>query len=337
MYAALAVCVSLAVASPTRVPAVGERSGTVTFTIDVAAPPGARVVKLWFPYPASSAEQTIERLRFDGNYSSFSLAREPLSGALYLYVQWAQPMARRRLVVAFHARARSASAVDLVERGGEFPPEVRRYLEASFWLPANDPAVKETAAAIVAGKRGVLARARAIYDWTLENLRRDPAVPGCGLGKVEVTLASRSGKCADISSVFVALARAAGIPSREVFGLLLGRRGQGDVTDGHHCWAEFHLAGAGWVPVDPAGLQKEALARGLDARAEGARPLRDRYFGAIDGGRIVLHRGGRGLSFPEGNAGKVNYFMYPYCEVDGRPLDYCRPRTFAYSIRFEED
>jgi hypothetical protein len=63
---------------------------------------------------------------------------------------------------------------------------------------------------------------------------------------------------------------------------------------------------------------------------------RDYYFGGVDEFRIVLHRGGRGLSFAEGNAAKVNYFMYPYAEVDGAPLDFCRPSSFAYTIRFEE-
>ncbi len=318
----------------TAVPLAAERSGDVTFDIDVAAPAQAHEVKLWFPYPISDAEQSIERLRFDGNYSSFTLAREPRRGTLSLYVQWTEPADRRHLTVAFHARAAERKVSPLVEGGGAFPPEVRPYLEPEFWMPVDDPRVKETAARIADGKRGILARARAVYDWVLENIRRDPKVVGCGLGNVEVALASRSGKCADISSVFVTLARAAGIPSREVYGLRLGRSEQEDITDDHHCWAEFYRPDTGWVPVDPAEALKQKIEKRLDAAGAGA--IGEYYFGAVDEYRIILHRGGRGMSFPEQNAERVNYFMYPYCEVDGKPLDYCRPRSFAYTIRFQE-
>jgi transglutaminase-like putative cysteine protease len=333
---AVAALAGLASAAAAQAPAKG-RSGTVTFLIEVAAPAGAKDVKLWFPYPTSDLEQTIEGLRFEGNYGAFSLSREPQSGALYLFTRWSAPIESHRLAVTFRAHAQERRVARPVESTGPIPPEVRRYLEAEFWIPSDDAGVRRLAAEIVGRRSGILARARSIYDWVLANTRRDPNVPGCGFGKVEATLASRAGKCADLSSVFVALARAAGVPAREVFGLRLGLPGERDVTDGHHCWAEFYLPGTGWVPVDPADVLKqlgEKDARGLDATA--AQRLRDYYFGAVDEYRIVLQRGGRGLSFPEGNARKVNYFMYPYAEVDGLPLDYCRPRTFAYTIRFDE-
>jgi transglutaminase-like putative cysteine protease len=320
-------------------PSAGERGGTVTFDIRVASPPGAREVKLWFPYPTSDLEQAISDLKFDGNYGQFTLAREPRSGALYLYARWTNEVSERRLVVSFHAKATERRVARLVEAampsGDAFPPEVRQYLESSFWLPSDDPKIRALAAQIVAGKPGVLARARAVYDWVLENTRRDPSVQGCGTGAVDRAIAARSGKCADIGSVYVALARAAGVPAREVFGLRLGRPGQTDLSEGHHCWAEFYLPGTGWVPVDPSEVllamheRKVPLAEVSELRAY--------YFGGVDEYRIVLQRGGRGLSFPEGNVSKVNYFMYPYAEVDGKPLDYCRPQSFAYVVQFREE
>jgi transglutaminase-like putative cysteine protease len=225
--------------------------------------------------------------------------------------------------------------VRLVEGPGPVPVEVRKYLESEFFVPVDDPTVKATAAQATKGRKGTLSKARAVYDWVVDNTRRDPSVPGCGLGKVEVTLAQRTGKCADISSVFVALARAAGVPAREVFGLRLGQPGQKDLSDGHHCWAEFYLPGTGWVPVDPADVRKAMAERNLDLAA--AKPLREYFFGGVDQFRIQLQKGGRGLDFPEGNTQKVNYFMYPYAEVDGRPLDYCMPRTFRYTVSFQEE
>ncbi|HEX9019725.1 MAG TPA: hypothetical protein VF903_00530, partial [Nitrospirota bacterium] len=79
----------------------GDRSGTINFTIRVSAPPEARSVKLWFPYPTSGPEQEIKDLQFNGNYSNFTISREPSSGALYLYTEWTGPMKERSLSVEF--------------------------------------------------------------------------------------------------------------------------------------------------------------------------------------------------------------------------------------------
>ncbi len=313
----------------------GDRSGTVNFTITVSAPPESRSVKLWFPYPSSDSNQEIKDLSFDGNYSNFTISQEPKSRALYLFTEWSEPVKDRSLTVSFHAKARERKVAAFVENNSPIPASVKQFVQAEFWIPSKDRKVAALAKEITKGKKGILQKARAVYDWTVENTRRDPNVPGCGVGKVEATLASRSGKCADISSVFVALARAAGVPAREVFGLRLGRPGETDVTDGHHCWAEFYLPGTGWVPVDPADVRKIMLEKNLDLDA--AKPYRDYFFGTVDEYRIALQKGGRGIAFAEGNAERVNYFMYPYAEVDGKPLDYCRPKTFRFTVTFRED
>lgn len=313
-----------------------EQSGTVSFNIEINSPPMAKTVKLWFPYPTSDLDQTIKDLKFSGNYSNFSLSHEPNSGALYLFTEWngTGKSMKKNLPVTFHARAKERKVTRLVERGSAIPADVRKYLQAEFWIPSDDKKIVSLARRITAGKKGILKKSRAVYDWVVENTRRDPNVPGCGLGNVEKTLSARSGKCADISSVYVALARAAGVPAREVFGLRLGKHGETDITDGHHCWAEFYLPGSGWVPVDPADVRKIMLVKNLDLAA--AKPYREYYFGAVDEFRIALQKGGRGLRFAEGNLEKINYFMYPYAEVDGKPLDYCRPKTFAFTITFKE-
>lgn len=334
LTAVLVFVLTLTVTAAEAGAAKKERSGSVTFAIDLKSPPQAQDVRMWFPYPTSDLNQKIDNLQFSGNYSSFTLSREPQSGALYLFTQWRGPQKQRRLTVSFEATAKELKVAKLTEGPAPIPPEVAKYVKSEFWIPSDDKKVRALARQITSGKKGILAKARAIYDWVVDNTRRDPNVPGCGIGNVEATLASRSGKCADISTLFVALARAAGVPAREVFGLRLGRPGQTDISDGHHCWAEFYLPGTGWIPVDPADVRKVMLQKKLDLAA--AKPYREYYFGAVDEYRIVLQRGGRGIVFSEGNKEKVNYFMYPYAEVDGKPLDYCRPDSFTYKVTFRE-
>jgi transglutaminase-like putative cysteine protease len=212
------------------------------------------------------------------------------------------------------------------------PVDAYRYLESNRWIP-TDGKVRKIADKITKGKTGILEKARAVYDWVVENTYRNPDVKGCGFGIVEQTLAKRGGKCADISSVYVALARAAGVPAREVFGLRLGKKPEQEMTGGYHCWAEFYLPGTGWVPVDPADVRKIMLVKELELKD--AKEYREYYFGALEQYRINFGKGGRGIILnPAQESGPINYFMYPYAEVDGKALDYLSPKSFSYSVRF---
>ena len=60
---------------------------------------------------------------------------------------------------------------------------------------------------------------------------------------MERMLAKLGGKCTDISSLYIALARAGGVPARELFSVRLGKKSPEDITTWQHCWAEFFLPG----------------------------------------------------------------------------------------------
>jgi transglutaminase-like putative cysteine protease len=221
--------------------------------------------------------------------------------------------------------------------GKEPPLPVREFDKflASTRLGATGGPAKEYADKITVGKKTGLAKASAIYDWTVENMYRDPDVKGCGMGEVDALLRKLGGKCADIHFVFVTLARAAGIPAREVFGIRLPRGTEGDMTKAQHCWAEYYQPGYGWVVVDPADVRKAILEKKLTL--EEARPLREYYFGAVDENRIAFGIG-RDLRLNPRQAGEpLNYFMYPYAEADGKPLNEdLYGFNIGYSIAFKE-
>src|SRR5205814_8309886 len=121
---------------------------------------------------------------------------------------------------------------------------------------------------IVKGETTEVGKARAIYEWIVDNTFRDPKVKGCGLGDIRTMLETRyfGGKCADLNALFVGLARSAGIPARDVYGVRvadsatwqsLGK--SGDITKAQHCRAEFYHPYFGWIPVDPADVRKVVL------------------------------------------------------------------------------
>lgn len=82
----------------------------------------------------------------------------------------------------------------------------------------------------------------------------------------EATLAARSGSCRDLSVLFCAACRAAGIPARFVSGYTASGQDRPDL----HAWAEVYLPGGGWRGYDPSlGL---AVATSHVAAAAAAHP-----------------------------------------------------------------
>lgn len=320
---------------PPGVSSATERQGVVTISVDLNASADAKQVRLWIPYPMSDNHQRITDVEIRGNYSSMGVYRESRYGESILFAEWNVPTPKRTMTYSFRVARKESASGDLPET--ELPFSREEF--APYLLPTRrgptDGEVAKLAARITEGKSSVREKARAVYDWIVENMHRDPNVKGCGLGEVSALLASLGGKCADIHSVFVALARAAGVPAREIFGLRLPPGAEGDITGWQHCWAEFYLPGTGWVPVDPADVRKAILAKRISL--EEAKPLREYYFGAVDEQRVEFGTG-RDLVLTPAQAGSpLNYFMYPYAEEDGRPLNEdLYGYNLGYRIHFRE-
>lgn len=312
----------------------GERSGEVELAVTIAAPDDSKDVRVWIPYPVSNSTQDISEVKIDGNFSQSGIYGEKETGNLALYAEWTKPTRDRAITLTFNATARELVKRDMPAKESDIPVEIREYLKSTVFIP-TDGKVREIALSITNDKQKISEKARAVYQWVVENTVRDPNVKGCGTGEVEKVLTKRSGKCADISSVFVSLARAAGVPAREVFGLRLGTKDEEDMTSGHHCWAEFYVPGYGWVPADPADVRKIMLTKELDIKK--AQEHVDYYFGAVNEYRIALARGGRGYFLnPRQNDGPLNYFMYPYAEVNGKSLEWLAGQTdLKYKVMFK--
>jgi transglutaminase-like putative cysteine protease len=312
-----------------------ERQAIVTFKIDLNAPVDAKRVDLWIPYPMSDENQEITDVSVSGNYSAVGVYREGNFGNNMLHAKWEAPGHGRTLTYTFQVARKEVVRKDFPGQEASFPMKDPEKFLAATTLGATGGAAKEYAEKITKGKMTTLAKATAIYDWIVENMYRDPNVKGCGLGEVDVLLHKLGGKCADIHSVFVTLARAEGIPAREVFGIRMPKGKEGEITKSQHCWAEFHLPGYGWVVVDPADVRKAILERKITLQE--AQPLKEYYFGAVDENRVAFGTG-RDLKLNPPQQGKpLNYFMYPYAEADGKPVNEdLYGFNIGYSIGFRE-
>lgn len=223
------------------------------------------------------------------------------------------------------------------------------YFTRSTNLLPTDGIVKETATDITKGATTDIDKARAIYEWIVENTARNPKTRGCGVGDIRFMLETKdlTGKCADLNALYVGLARAAGLPARDVYGIRVAKSELGykslgasseKVTKAQHCRAEVYLHDHGWVPVDPADVRKVVL-----EEPPGNRPLDDdmvkrartRLFGSWEM-NWMAYNFAHDVALPGSNGKPVGFLMYPQAETaDGR-LDSLDADAFKYEITSHE-
>ena len=233
---------------------------------------GAGTARAWVPLPGFTSDDWNRpgKSKWTTNAAKAVISRGKADGVEMLFVEWkpgeAAPVVEIARRVAIRDRAvnfeKPASAV-LSKK------DRTHYLRATELIP-TDGIVKATSDKIIAGATSDLDKARRIYAWVVENTFRDPKTRGCGSGDVAAMLKTGNlgGKCADINALYVGLARAAGLPARDLYGLRVapskfGYKSLGAkseiVTKAQHCRAEVFLVKFGWVPVDPADVRKVML------------------------------------------------------------------------------
>jgi transglutaminase-like putative cysteine protease len=242
-------------------------------------------------------------------------------------------------------------AVDLSMRGvapAADRAELEHFRRPTKMLP-TDGIVKSTATEITRGAGTDIERARAIYEWIVENTFRDPATRGCGAGNIRFMLESKNlgGKCADLNALYVGLARAAGLPARDVYGIRIAKSELGckslgtsseNITKAQHCRAEVYIDSYGWVPVDPADVRKVVL-----EEPPGNRPLNDelvrktrtRLFGSWEM-NWMAYNFAHDVALPGSTGGPVGFLMYPQAETSEGRVDCLDPDNFKYEITSTE-
>ena len=275
--------------------------------------------------------------------------RDPIYGAEMLQVEWAadqqNPLIEVTTQVQAQNRAVRLGASSVAPLGDD---ERRLNLMATALLPV-DGLVKETAEGIVRGKTADIDKARALYEWVVDNTFRNAATKGCGVGDVSwmIRTGNLNGKCADLNALYVAMARSVGVPARDVYGIRvvpsefgfksLGA-GSAVVTKAQHCRAEVWLSNSGWTPVDPADVRKVVLEEPptnlsmTDLKVAAARKT---LFGAWEGNWLAFNVA-HDVKLPGSNEPPLPFLMYPQAEDKGGGADPLDPDAFKYTITARE-
>jgi transglutaminase-like putative cysteine protease len=145
----------------------------------------------------------------------------------------------------------------------------------------------------------------------------------------------------------VGLARAAGLPARDVYGIRvaksdLGYKSLGPatevVTKAQHCRAEVYLGGHGWVPVDPADMRKVVLEEppgNLALDDDRVKSARARLFGSWEM-NWMAYNFAHDVALPGSTGAPVGFLMYPQAETAAGRLDCLDADSFKYEIKARE-
>lgn len=318
--------------------------------IDITNPqPG---LKAWVPLPSVTSPDWIRPVddHWSGNAERFAPQGLGGFGGSTLLIAWPDGAEAPWVEVKSQVETRDRS-VDLTrpDRAHKLRSDERRLFTSPTTLIPNDGIVRETATKITAGRSTDLERAAALYEWTVANTFRDAATRGCGLGDVASMLSTGylGGKCADLNALFVGMARAIGIPARDLYGIRtapsrFGYKALGanstTITKAQHCRAEVFLESFGWVPVDPADVRKVALEEPpgnlplSNAKVDAARRT---LFGAWEGNWIAYNHA-HDVALPGSAQPVLPFLMYPQAETASGRLDCLDADAFRYAITVRE-
>lgn len=286
-------------------------------------PEGAKTVAVWLPYAVSDAHQEITDVRIQSPYPTL-LGRDPEYGNTILYVLVDEPKERSfRVEMNFHVERREFVRLrDGAPQGDPGGPaeerQLERWLRPDRFVPLDDR-VRALAAEVTRGRTGDLDKARAIYDHVVSTMTYDKSGTGWGRGDITYACNVRKGNCTDFHALFIGLCRASGIPAKFAIGFPLPEARGGGEIGGYHCWAEFYVKGIGWIPVDASEASKHPS-------------MKEYFFGAHDENRVQFTIGRDMTLVPPQRGDPVNFFIYPYVEVDGRPFQ-AVDKKFTYTDR----
>lgn len=278
-------------------------------------PAGAKKVKFWVSIPDNERYQDVLDFKVVSAPGKWSVVREPDRGNRFMLVETENPGTDKLTAkVEFTLRRRSVfTEIDPAHAGAITDSHRTLYAEE---LRPDAPHMKVTAriakaAADAAGtETNVATQAKlllgAVADYA-DHYSKDPTKPNCGIGDAEDCMTNAGGCCTDLHSMFIAMARARGIPARLQMGYRLREANAGkEVDPGYRCWAEYFVPNYGWVSAD---IVEADAPNGLG---------RTRWFTGLTERRLWLNEGREfNLAGRANTTQRVNTMIIGYAEIDG--------------------
>lgn len=264
---------------------------------------------LWLPAAHSDPYQRVRSTEISSPVK-LVLDEDPVHRNQILHGVLPASPDEQNLMVCYEIERSARKAPDLDQ--GEHrldEAELARFLSPDSHVPVDGPVVEDAVRA-VPRDAAPRERARRIFDNLLATLDYDSA--GCTperadqLGNLVVACDLKRGTCTEFHGLFVAHARALGLPARFAFGFNVPRKPEGQIA-GYHCWSEVFLPDAGWFAVDVSEAWKRSTP-----------DERNFYFGNLDPNRVQFTTGRDVDLVPQQRTGPVDKFIFPLAELAGQ-------------------
>ncbi len=264
--------------------------------------PGA-MARVWLPVPPSNAEQTV-RIVAKHLPAEGVINREPNFGNNIMSFK-ARADENGRIGFSIVYDVNRNEVLFPAQRPVDGHEDVNRYLRPDARVPVGGKSLRLVQDLAIPDD--TVAAARVLYDAVNHHMRYLKQGTGWGRGDADWACDNGYGNCSDFHSVFMALARSKKIPAKFEIGFPLPPEHGSGLIPGYHCWAKFLAHDRGWVSVDISEANKNPR-------------LADYYFGNLTENRVAFSIGRDLELVPRQSGPPLNFFVYPYAEVQGKPL-----------------
>jgi transglutaminase-like putative cysteine protease len=264
-----------------------------------------QVARVWIPAPPVSAEQDVAVVSKELPGKKL-FGRDPTYNNLILFVEAKADEDGQIPLKMVYKVTRREVRTDGKKGIAKMDADklILRFLQADAKVPITGKPLE-----LIKGKKlpaDQVSQGRVLYDVVNKHMKYAKDTPGWGQGDAVWACGSGRGNCSDFHSLFISLARSRKLPSKFEMGFPLPeKRGAGEVP-GYHCWAWFRPKDQGWIPVDISEANKNPK-------------LTDYYFGNLTEDRMQFSTGRDITLVPKQAGPPLNFFIYPYAEVDGKP------------------
>ena len=259
--------------------------------------------RLWLPMPADTRDQEVLSVSVESPLPHRE--EHDALGNRMAYIDWEGRLPPGEVVFRYTVK-RTPSVGIPAGAVSEPYDDPQRFLRAAKKIPL-DGMIAQLGTQEAKGKASDSEKIRAFYDYVYDNMRYAKTGTGWGRGDAIWACTEKYGNCTDFHSLFMGMARSQGIPARFMIGFPIPHDRTESEISGYHCWAEAWDPAQGWVPMDASEAWK---ARQADA-----------FFGKLPSDRIVFTVGRDLVLSPAQQSEPLNYFIYPYAEVAGQPVE----------------
>ncbi len=303
----------------------------------------------WIPVPSVNESDWSKALGSDWKTNAKIARLEKNAGYAtdLVYLEWDDTQLEAFAEISSHAETRdrltdfirplkpSVLADDLKSRFTQLPSD----------LP-DQPHLYEVASEITENAKTDLGKAKAIYEWVVEE--RSCERPKFGALKVhpsaEPDLLS---DCKNLNKLFVALSRISGVPARQIIGVRVAPSQYGyeslgavpeNITAKIHARAEVWLADYGWVPADPDDVHRvirDEPPGALDLADPKVIAARTTLFGAWEGNWIAYNMG-TNILLPQSDGITTPYLFQPIVQLAAQVIDASQADGFSFKLTAKE-